>query len=465
MNKARDQGLERLRDYTGGTEGYKRTEVGMIPDDWEVCEIADLNPFITSGSRGWANFYSDRGAPFIRITNMSRKSIYLNLIDLKLVNLPSGVNEGMRTQLQIGDVLISITADIGIIGYINASITKPAYINQHIALVRFDLNKANSLFLSYFLACENSQKIFRGSTDLGAKAGMSLGTVRNIRLVLPPLSEQKAIALTLFDTDALIAACDRAITKKRNIKQGAMQQLLTGKMRLPSFSSEWEQEYKKTEVRVIPYNWKLKPLKAVSSMSGRIGWQGLKQEEFTFNTSEPFLITGMNFKDGKIRWEEVYHIPEKRYQEAKNIQLQEEDILMTKDGTIGKLLYVENIPFPGKASLNSHLLVFRPLNNSYYPKFLFYQLSFKQFTDYVDLNKSGSTFFGITQEAVGNYKAYLPPLPEQKAIAQILSDMDAEIAALEKKRDKYKAIKQGMMQELLTGKIRLNTDDTEIRMT
>ncbi|UKO98342.1 restriction endonuclease subunit S [Nostoc sp. UHCC 0870] len=206
---------------------------------------------------------------------------------------------------------------------------------------------------------------------------------------------------------------------------------------------------------MIPEDWIIKPLKTVSSMNGRIGWQGLKQEEFTFNEGDPFLITGMNFKDGKIRWGEVYHIPEKRYQEAKNIQLKEDDILMTKDGTIGKLLYVENIPFPGKASLNSHLLVFRPLNHTYEPKFLFYQLSSKQFADYVDLNKSGSTFFGITQEAIGNYKAYLPSLPEQKAIAQILSDMDAEITALEQKRDKYKAIKQGMMQELLTGKTRL----------
>ncbi len=213
--------------------------------------------------------------------------------------------------------------------------------------------------------------------------------------------------------------------------------------------------FKKTEVGAIPIDWKFKPLKVVSSMSGRIGWQGLKQEEFTFNSRDPYLITGMNFKDGKIRWEEVYHIPEKRYQEAKNIQLKKDDILMTKDGTIGKLLYVEDIPFPSKASLNSHLLVFRPLNYSYYPKFLFYQLSSKQFLDYVDLNKSGSTFFGITQEAIGNYKAYLPPLPEQRTIALSLSDTDALIAACDRAITKKRNIKQGAMQQLLTGKMRL----------
>jgi type I restriction enzyme, S subunit len=117
---------------------YKQTEVGVIPEKWEVKQIGDLQPFVTSGSRGWATFYSDRGAPFIRITNLSRASIYLDLEDLRLVNLPKNDSEAARTQLQDGDILISITADIGIIGYVSARVSKPAYINQHIALVRLD---------------------------------------------------------------------------------------------------------------------------------------------------------------------------------------------------------------------------------------------------------------------------------------------------------------------------------------
>jgi type I restriction enzyme S subunit len=190
-------------------------------------------------------------------------------------------------------------------------------------------------------------------------------------------------------------------------------------------------------------------------MNGRIGWQGLKQEEFTFNESDPFLITGMNFKDGQIKWNEVYHISEERYEEAKPIQLRTGDILMTKDGTIGKLLFVEEIPLPRKASLNSHLLVFRPLNGAYHPAFLYYELSSQNFSNFVELNKSGSTFFGITQGAIGNYLAYLPSIEEQIAIAAVLSDLDAEILALETRREKTRTLKQGMMQELLTGRIRL----------
>lgn len=128
---------------------------------------------------------------------------------------------------------------------------------------------------------------------------------------------------------------------------------------------------------------------------------------------------------------------------------------MTKDGSIGKMLFVESIPYPGKATLNSHLLVFRPIRGSYAPRFLFYQMLSGQFAQHIEQNKSGSTFFGLSQEATGKYPVLLPPIDEQSAIATVLSDMDAEIEALERRRDKTREIKQGMMQQLLTGRIRL----------
>jgi type I restriction enzyme S subunit len=214
--------------------------------------------------------------------------------------------------------------------------------------------------------------------------------------------------------------------------------------------------YKQTEVGVISEDWNIQPLSEISTMHGRIGWQGLKQSEFTMDTEDPFLITGMNFKDGNIRWEEVYHLSVKRYEEAKPIQLKNDDVLITKDGTIGKTLYVDAIPYPGKASLNSHLLVFRPLGDKYVPKYLYYQLNSRTFLNHVEQEKSGSTFFGITQEAMGKFQIPLPPTKtEQSAIANALSDADSLIASLEKLIAKKRNIKQGSMQLLLTGKKRL----------
>jgi type I restriction enzyme S subunit len=260
-----------------------------------------------------------------------------------------------------------------------------------------------------------------------------VGELRNLQVALPPtLAEQQAIAEALSDADALIEALEQLIAKKRQLKQGAMQELLT-----PMGTDS---------VRVLD---------EVSTLKGRIGWQGLNQSEFTSNPEEPFLITGMNFKDGAIRWSEVYHISEKRYEMAKDIQLTSSDVLMTKDGTIGKTLFVDKIPSPGKASLNSHLLLLRPISGSYYPKFLYYQLNSQRFKSFVELSKSGTTFFGISQTAVGKYPVVLPLYERQVYIATVLTEMDDEILLLETKLAKARQIKQGMMQELLTGRIRL----------
>lgn len=189
----------------------------------------------------------------------------------------------------------------------------------------------------------------------------------------------------------------------------------------------------------IPKDWYHSKFGRISYMKGRIGWQGLKSSEFT--DSGPYLITGMNFKDGKIRWDEVYHITEERYNEAPEIQLKEKDVLMTKDGTIGKLLYVDHLP--DRASLNSHLLVFRPLKNDYIPKYLYYQLQSPPFKHHIELYKTGTTFYGITQSAVSLYKMLLPPIEEQTTIAHFLDHKTTQIdAAIDKHRQLIELLRE-----------------------
>jgi type I restriction enzyme, S subunit len=193
--------------------------------DWEEKPLNDLKPFVTSGSRGWAAFYADRGELFVRMTNLWRGSIHLDLTASKFVQLPPGANEGVRTQLKEHDVLISITADIGIIGYIDESVPMPAYINQHIALVRFDPSHVCGKYVAYYLSSERSQRLFRASTDNGTKAGMSLIGIQKIELMLPSLSEQQRVAAFLSSIDTLITAqCDKIHVVKAH-KRGLMQQL------------------------------------------------------------------------------------------------------------------------------------------------------------------------------------------------------------------------------------------------
>jgi len=407
--------------------GYKQTEVGVIPEDWKVTQIGELEPFVTSGSRGWAAFYSECGSPFIRITNLSRTCIYPDLQDLRFVKLAANDSEAARTQLRDGDVLISITADIGIVGHVTTKLPTPAYINQHIALVRFDSTRTNSRFISYFLASENPQRLFRALTDSGAKAGMNLTTVQQIRIALPPTkAEQEAIAEALSDADALIASLEQLLAKKRHLKQGAMQQLLTGKKRLPGFSGEWEVKrlgeiceiaMGRTPPRLNPEYW------------GRgHTWLSIADLRARVVTESKEEITPLAAAEMQV-------IPKGT-------------LLMSFKLSIGRLCFAGCDLYTNEA-----ICSFNRLRAN--ADFLYYVLGRMDFSLY---GKQAVKGYTLNSGSLRLVEIHLPPETEQTAIAEMLSDIDAELAALEQHRDKTRALKQGMMQELLTGRIRLPVD-------
>jgi len=339
--------------------------------------------------------------------------------------------------MEQGDTLITTEAPLGNVAEVPDS--RRYVLSQRTVLLRPKPERFDKTYFTQVLQSPDFQSLLVQNSSGSTALGIQRKKLELLRIPEPSLAEQKCIADALKDTDDLIAALECLIAKKQAIKQGMMQQLLTGRTRLSGFSDQW---------RVVP-------LAEVSTMKGRIGWQGLTQDEFTTDGRQPFLITGMNFKDGAIRWGEVYHVPDERYMVAPEIQLHPGDVLMTKDGTIGKLLYVDSIPYPGRATLNSHLLVFRPKNSAYIPRFLYYQLGSPRFTSHIELHKSGSTFFGISQGSVGKYEMLLPSLAEQEAIVDSLTAADAVIDALQTRLAKARAMKTGMMQQLLTGRVRL----------
>lgn len=415
--------------------GYKQTEVGIIPEEWEVKQIGDFEPFVTSGSRGWAVFYSERGSPFIRITNLSRTCIYPDLHDLRFVKLAANHSEAARTQLLDGDVLISITADIGIVGHVTANVPKPAYINQHIALVRFDSARINSRFVSYFLASEKPQKLFRSLTDSGAKAGMNLTTVQQIRIPLPPTKvEQEAIAEVLSDADVLIESLEQLLAKKCRLKQGAMQELLTGKTRLPGFSGKWEVKRLDelgrwtggmTPSMRNPDYWQ----------SGTVPWISSGDVKSTILTS-----TAVAISEYAIKRKATTLLP------AKSI------IVVTRSGILRKYLPVAMNMIP--MAINQDIKALLP-NDHALAEYLLHAFTCNGERILARCLKSGTTVESVEFPWLKAFTIPIPPISEQTAIAAILSEMDAEIAALEAKLAKASRLKQGMMQELLTGRIRL----------
>jgi type I restriction enzyme S subunit len=177
----------------------------------------------------------------------------------------------------------------------------------------------------------------------------------------------------------------------------------------------------------LPEHWDVMPLKHVASLKGRLGWQGLRADEYT--EDGPFLVTSEHFLNDEIDWSRCYHVSQERYDLAPEIQLRPHDLLMMKDGAaMGKLAYVDSLP--GPACLNSHLLLFRPLDGRFINRFLYYFLGCPIFATYMAQERTGTTFFGISQESIGVFPFALPPIAEQCLIVHALDSEMAKIDAL-----------------------------------
>ena len=187
----------------------------------------------------------------------------------------------------------------------------------------------------------------------------------------------------------------------------------------------------------IPEDWNIKRIKHTTYVKGRIGWQGLKSEEFR-EVSDSIVVTGTDFKSGKIDWTSAYQIPIDRYNEDPFIQLKENDLLITKDGTIGKVAIVKNMP--KIATLNSGVFVVRPNTEDYIPEFMFWILNSEVFSSFYNYNKSGSTIQHLYQNVFNEFKFTCPPIFEQQLISKFLDAKTFEIETLIQKKKQLIAL-------------------------
>ncbi len=399
--------------------GYKQTEVGVIPEDWEVVELGRLSEFITSGSRGWARYYSDRGALFIRSQNV--RDGRLDLADSQFVNPPQG-SEGSRTQVKPSDLLITITGNsVGNVALIEQELGE-AYISQHVGLVRLRESSRGQYVCRFLSPSSPGNGQILASQSGQSKPGLTLKNLQDFRVALPPTkAEQEAIAEALSDADGLIESLEQLLAKKRNLKQGAMQELLTGKKRLPGFSGEWE----------------VKRLGAV--LRFQVGFP-FSSEYFNEASQGMRLVKNRDLKSD----DSVFHYSGK-YEEG--FLVEDGDVLVGMDGDFLPCLWAK-----GAALLNQRVGRIVPLTGLN-REFAFYYLMgpLKE----IENTTSSTTVKHLSHGDIENIEKPLPVVEEQTAIAAILSDMDVEIAAIETKLAKARSLKQGMMQELLTGRIRL----------
>jgi type I restriction enzyme S subunit len=391
--------------------GYKRTEVGVIPEDWEVQRIGEI---------------ADVGRGRV----ISHREIAASLHSLYPVYSSQTSNAGVMGYIDTYDFegeYITWTTDgvnAGTVFYRNGRF------NCTNVCGTIKLKKHDAFFVSKVLGAIAPQYVSRNL----ANPKLMNDVAKQIPVPLPPtLEEQRAIAEVLSDVDALIAALDRLIAKKRAIKQGAMQQLLTGQTRLPGFSGPWE-------VKELGEIGTLK--KGRNIPKNQLSTQG-----------KPCVLYGEIYtKYDRVVKELVSFIPEEVAEQSTTIK--SGDVLFAGSGEtaeeIGKCFaYIGD----KEAYAGGDLIILSPTEDD--SRFLGYQLNSPTVSRQKANLGQGVSVVHIYASGLATIKVPLPPLPEQRAIAAVLSDMDAEIAALEARREKTRALKQGMMQELLTGKTRL----------
>lgn len=443
----------------------KQTEIGLIPDDWEVKRLGEIGePCMCK--RILKEQTSPTGdIPFYKIGTFG---------GIPDAYISRELFEQYKEQYNYpkkGTLLLSAAGTIGRVVVFDG---KDSYFqDSNIVWIDNDETKVTNDFLFY---CYSRM---RWKTEEGGIVSrLYNANLKSTSFIAPKsLAEQERIAKALSDVDALISTTEKLIQKKKNIKQGAMQNLLTSKKRLPGFGDKQTDLFvpngthtkevkdvspeqirlsakmKQTELGEIPEDWEVKNINKECTIKARIGWQGLKSTEY-LDSGDYILITGTDFDSGFINWKSCSYVTKWRFDQDKNIQIKQGDVLITKDGTIGKVAFLNEIPMQG--TLNSGVFVIRPKNPDKMDS-VFLSLIFKSFwfDAFLEQITSGSTIVHLYQKDFVKFNFPLPSKEEQTAIANVLSSMDKEIETLNTKLEKYRNLKTAMMQQLLTGKIRL----------
>lgn len=447
---------------------FKQTEVGMIPSDWEVKtlgELVDMSSGTTPSRFNEKNFQGN----VCWLSSGELKSHYI-------YNTKEKISEDAASSMRLypkGTVVIAmygLEAE-GVRGT-SSILAKECTISQ--ACMAFsNLREINNEYFYYWYAA-NGNEIGTKYAQGTKQQNLSPEVMKNVIIPLPPtIEEQQRIANALSDVDTLIANLEKLIAKKKNIKQGAMQQLLTGKKRLPGFGSdertgsrptderrkechsersakrEESSGYKMTELGMIPSDWEFEIFgKLVSIYRG-----GSPRPIEAYITTNPSGINWIKIGDVDEGAKYITSTQERIIPEGKSRsrEVHKGDFILSNSMSFGRpyILKVDGCIHDGWLTIQEY-------QDTFDTDFLYYMLSSEVvFNQYVSM-AAGSSVQNLNKEKVAAVKLFYPPSKtEQTAIANVLSDMDTEISALETKLAKYRTLKTGMMQQLLTGKIRL----------
>ena len=403
---------------------FKRAEAGDIPMDWLETPIGEMADVTSGGtpSRKVPAFWGGN-IPWVTTAELDRGEV----MEASQSITTEGLQNSAAKWLPAGTLLIALYGQgktRGKCGVLRIAATT----NQACAAIRI-ANEVDSEFVRHSLT--HRYEYIRGLSNGGSQENLSGAIVKQIRVGMPPTrAEQNAIASALSDADNLIDSLERLLTKKRQIKQGAMQDLLTGKRRLPGFSGHWQPARFGEAALIDPENLGSETRRDFAF--NYIALEGVDQGRLT-------SFTEVRFESAPSRARRV---------------LRTGDVLVStvRPNLKSHLLFETD---EGKWIASTGFSVVRSKAGISSPGFLFALLFSSIVEQQVDALLTGSNYPAINGRDVANLKFASPPFEEQVAIAQVLSNMDAEISALESRLTKARALKQAMAQALLTGRIRL----------
>ncbi|PWY45279.1 restriction endonuclease subunit S [Pseudomonas sp. RW405] len=404
------------------TAGYKQTEVGVIPDDWDVSTVGaefeiKLGKMLDSEK--------NVGVPKPYLGNKSVQWGRIDLSDLPTVPMTRADLEKYR--LRDGDLLVCEGGDIGRAALWNSPLEE-CYYQKALHRLR-PLRGFDSRLMVELLRQWSDRGLLANYVTQTSIAHLPREKFMGVPMPVPPVPEQRAIAMALSDVDALLSALERLLAKKRDLKQATMQQLLTGQTRLPGFYEEWMVK-RLGDVARIQRGASPRPIDSPVwfDQNSSVGWVRISD------------VT----KSGMYLRETTQRLSPLGVQHSRPVA--RGSLIMSICATVGR-------PVITKIDVCIHdgFVVFDDLQAD--KLFIYYTLKWIE-PDWSKHGQTGSQM-NLNTGLITGTEVSLPPLPEQAAIAAVLSDMDAELAALEQRLAKTRALKQGMMQELLTGRTRL----------
>lgn len=414
--------------------GYKLTEVGVIPEDWDVQSLKDSTeeqrPISYGIVQTGPNIYN--GIPCLRVVDIDNG----NINKTALICTTKQISDSYRrTVLRAGDLVMPLRGKVGDVGEIDEELAG-ANLTRGVALLAIRSELSGSYY-RHALSWTATRKRLEQSMNGSALQEIPIATLRSFQIGLPATkNEQSAIATALSDIDALVAKLDQLIAKKRDLKQATMQQLLTGRTRLPGFSEEWEHIN----------------LGDVFSFKN-----GLNKAKSFFGYGTPIVNYMDVFKDSKIFCSRVKGLVSVSPLEIRNFDVRKGDVLFTRTSETPEEVGIASVVIdePNNTVFSGFVLRARPKDNRLIDLFKAYCFQASGVRAQI-ISKASYTTRALTNGRIlSGVVIPVPSIGEQTAIAAILSDLDAELSALEARRDKTRALKQAMMQELLTGRIRL----------